>query len=140
MSQIVTFSTIPLYKKGAFCYDEGTKISIDGRIYLLGKKLGRGGEGEVFDIAGLPDYVAKIYYPERINERQIQKIKCIVNANIFAQSLIAPRQIIYNTDGKFIGFIMKKVKGENFDEIFLNNFNTYTKKEFYTLILRKTQK
>ena len=135
MSQIVTFSTIPLYKKGAFCYDEGTKISIDGRVYLLGKKLGRGGEGEVFDIAGLPDYVAKIYYPERINERQIQKIKCIVNANIFAQSLIAPRQIIYNTDGKFIGFIMKKVKGENFDEIFLNNFNTYTKKEFYTLII-----
>ncbi len=31
----------------------------------LGKLLGRGGEGAVYEIAGCPDRVAKIYHPDK---------------------------------------------------------------------------
>lgn len=41
-----------------------------GKAVQLGKLLGRGGEGAVFEIVGQPDLVAKIYHPDKARERQ----------------------------------------------------------------------
>ena len=39
---------------------EGNKISINGKEYTLGARLGGGKEGSIFDVVGLPKYVIKV--------------------------------------------------------------------------------
>src|SRR4051794_30499034 len=76
----------------------------------LGKLLGRGGEGAVFEIVGEPDLVAKIYHPDKARERQ-QKIAAMVASGIQNKLSNAafPLSPLYEGAGTFAGFAMRRI-------------------------------
>ncbi|MET4418303.1 hypothetical protein [Bradyrhizobium sp. RT3a] len=76
----------------------------------LGKLLGRGGEGAVFEIVGEPDLVAKIYHPDKARERQ-QKIAAMVASGIQTKVSNAafPLYPLYEGAGTFAGFTMHRI-------------------------------
>lgn len=80
----------------------------EGRKLALGKSLGKGGEGQVFDLGD--GQAAKIYAkPDAARE---SKLKAMIAANLAdSTTLIAfPRRLVVDERGKFVGFVMAKVK------------------------------
>jgi DNA-binding helix-hairpin-helix protein with protein kinase domain len=86
---------------------------VDGESVRLGKRIGRGGEGEVFALENDLNRVLKIYTSTADTQQREAKITSIVNRKIGAQSsLVAfPLAIARRIDGKFAGFVMKRVDG-----------------------------
>jgi DNA-binding helix-hairpin-helix protein with protein kinase domain len=86
---------------------------VDGESVRLGKRIGRGGEGEVFALENDLNRVLKIYTSTADVQQREAKITSIVNRKIGAQSsLVAfPLAIARRIDGKFAGFVMKRVDG-----------------------------
>ncbi|MGJ5201524.1 hypothetical protein [Bradyrhizobium sp. HKCCYLRH1030] len=80
------------------------------KAVVLGKLLGRGGEGAVFEITGSPDLVAKIYHPEKAQERK-EKIAAMIAANIQSRVSNAafPISALFDGGGGFAGFTMRRV-------------------------------
>ena len=88
-------------------------LFVDGVGVQLGKRIGRGGEGEVFALENDLDRVLKIYTSTSDTSQREAKITSIVNRKIGAQSsLVAfPLAIARRIDGRFAGFVMKRVTG-----------------------------
>jgi DNA-binding helix-hairpin-helix protein with protein kinase domain len=86
------------------------KLYADGRELQIEKRIGRGGEGEVFSLSNLPGYAAKLYFPGLIGERE-QKIRTMVSIHLADNSpMVAfPKQIVVDGRGGFVGFIMRLV-------------------------------
>lgn len=86
---------------------------VDGVNVQLGKRIGRGGEGEVFALENDFDHVLKVYKCISDNQQREAKIISIVNRKIAQQSnLVAfPLAIARSNDGRFAGFVMKRVNG-----------------------------
>ncbi|MBB5045483.1 DNA-binding helix-hairpin-helix protein with protein kinase domain [Rhodopseudomonas rhenobacensis] len=80
------------------------------RAVPLGKLLGRGGEGAVFEIVGEPELAAKIYHPDKARERQ-QKISAMVATGMQAKVINAafPISLLFEGGGTFAGFTMRRV-------------------------------
>ena len=78
----------------------------------LGKELGRGGEGAVYDVHGQSDYVAKICDPPK-NIGQGEKLTAMVAmADPRLLSLAAwPTSTLHDPSGAVIGFVMRKITG-----------------------------
>ena len=74
-------------------------------IHLLSSVGEPGGEGTVYD-TGKPGMVAKIYHVHRINEALFQKLRAMVKKRFPNKLICWPSQLLFNTDGKFVGFLM----------------------------------
>ncbi|WP_181389677.1 protein kinase domain-containing protein [Leucothrix pacifica] len=76
----------------------------------LGKKVGKGGEGEVFLIQGRPNFAVKIYY-KNIRSKRKNKVHALVKSKFYENTeLIAfPQEILTDASGEFVGFSMKLV-------------------------------
>lgn len=76
----------------------------------LGKLLGRGGEGAVFEIIGEPNIVAKIYHADKARERQ-QKIAAMVASGMQNKVSTAafPISPLFESAGTFAGFTMRRI-------------------------------
>ena len=86
----------------------------------LGKELGAGGEGSVYDIRNKPDLVAKIYHPERRTSDVIKKLDLMIQypprtEDEYSGHLYVawPRSLIYDSADNAIGFVMPKVNKKN---------------------------
>lgn len=88
-------------------------VYVDGESVRLGKRIGRGGEGEVFALENDFNRVLKIYTSTADVQQREAKITTIVNRKIGHQSsLVAfPLAIARRNDGRFAGFVMKRVDG-----------------------------
>ena len=77
-----------------------------------GKELGRGGEGAVFDVAGQPDVVAKVYLKPQ-NAQHAAKLSAM--AGMATSSLLRvaawPTGTLHDPSGAVVGFTMPKVGG-----------------------------
>lgn len=86
-----------------------------GRDYILSDKaLAKGGEGEIVEIIDDPDYVAKIYHPEKRTEARYRKLRAMVlfpPAPETKEQVTWPLDILYDR-GSFIGYIMMKLSGQ----------------------------
>ncbi len=94
--------------------------------YTMGTRLGGGGEGEVYDILGRKDIVAKVYFDakftpsaESSNPRQTLKDKIEtmldqpINPYINGVLSVAwPQDILLDAQGKFVGYTMPRVKSK----------------------------
>lgn len=91
----------------------------EGRRILLGKCLGRGGEGTVYKVPALPGKVAKIYKSDRFSSVQARqtmerKIRLLVKKKKVAyinDTLVAaiPSDVLYYDDGTFAGYVMPQI-------------------------------
>src|SRR5262245_1779225 len=78
----------------------------------LGKQIGRGGEGSVFDIDNDPAMVAKVYHKTPLSDEQIGKLQAL--ASVWSASLEGisawPRSLLYDgVKRKPCGILMSKM-------------------------------
>ncbi|HIH71848.1 MAG TPA: hypothetical protein HA300_00490 [Thermococcaceae archaeon] len=97
---------------------EGDTVSTSsGRQYVLLKELAQGGEGTIY-LTNDEKMVAKIYHPNKITLDVYKKIKVLVknrdkiNFSTPEFTIAWPQDVVYNSKGEFVGYIMPKVKGE----------------------------
>lgn len=120
----------------------------DGIQITVGKKLGRGGEGTVFDCNYKTDYVVKIYHSGQLNKLRLKKMMLMEKKQVRYDGICWPEKVVYSPKGEPVGYLMKKIKGESLsnvfdtDEALLKKFPNWTKKDSVNLaldILRKIQ-
>lgn len=86
-----------------------------GKRVVLGKCLGRGGEGSVYKIPSLPGKVAKIYFQERLTglaatnmQRKITALSRKKRVAYINETLVAsiPDELLFFQNGTFAGYVM----------------------------------
>jgi len=84
--------------------------------YQTNQRLGGGGEGQVFDISGMPNMVAKIYKqlatPQDVQNLQIKEKKLLIMIGSpppRGTSMAWPEDVLYDSFGAFVGYVMPKV-------------------------------
>ncbi len=84
------------------------EVFIDGKSYKLGKRIGKGGEGEIFLLDGTPSIALKRYTGKDPKEA---KISAMVEMALAQKSpnVAFPVSIARSKAGAFIGFVMKLV-------------------------------
>lgn len=89
-----------------------------GRPVLLGKELGKGGEGVVYEVAGDPATVVKLY----TNEEKPQLFRKLEALTLLATPQLAqigawPTSTVYRNK-KISGFLMPRVRGEPIHQLY----------------------
>lgn len=87
------------------------KLFANGQELRIDKRIGKGGEGEVFNITNLPGFAVKAYLPSLARDREA-KIKAMVGARFAdaTQTVAFPYQVVLDARGEFAGFIMRLVE------------------------------
>lgn len=102
-----------------------------GQKVQLGKELGRGGQGAVFEVAGRQDLVAKVYL-ERPDHSTIQKLTAL--AQIGTPDLLAvsawPQSVLKDSSGSVHGFVMPLVSEAEFHELH-NLYRITSRRKFF---------
>ena len=108
-----------------------TFYSSSGQRIQLGRKLGTGGEGDVFECTGDPQVVAKIYHspPNPEHARKLQAMASICNSNLERIAAWPAQILTSNTSGPVHGFVMRKL-GPEFREI-VSLYNPSDRKKFF---------
>lgn len=102
-----------------------------GTPVILGKELARGGEGRVCLVQGNSNVVAKLYLDKALYKHdKAEKIKAMCNLydEDIAKFSALPQRVIFNTQGKVVGFIMEKIT--DFKEIH-NLYGISTKRKLF---------
>ncbi|UYK83749.1 hypothetical protein NG827_14915 [Xanthomonas sacchari] len=77
----------------------------------LGKQLGKGGEGAVFEVDGRPDSAAKIYLAAVSTERADKLVAMAALRTTALDQLTAwPTDVLRQSDGKVCGFVMANLR------------------------------
>lgn len=95
-----------------------TYTGATGSTYNLAGQLGAGGEGTVFAIQGSNDKVAKLYKPEKIQDKALRdakerKLRAMLQMKIPVKvdgllRLAWPLDVLYS-QGQMVGFVMPKI-------------------------------
>ncbi|OLU32834.1 helix-hairpin-helix domain-containing protein [Pseudomonas sp. PA27(2017)] len=87
-------------------------VWISGKKEQLDKRLGKGGEGDVYALAGYSDRAVKIYKPELRPSRE-SKVRAMVEGSLAdSTNLVAfPSDVVIDSSGVFAGFSMRLVGG-----------------------------
>ena len=76
------------------------------------ERLGKGGEGSIHEIEHMPEYVAKIFKPDKRSPEREEKI-CKMTMNNMPEDVLQcitwPLDVLYDENG-FVGYVMKRVK------------------------------
>lgn len=85
----------------------------------LGKLLGKGGEGAVYEVVGQPALVAKIYLRDIPAERA-EKLRAM--SRLLTPKLAAltawPHDVLYGGGNKVSGFVMPKIRAHDVHEVY----------------------
>ncbi len=87
-------------------------VRIAGKNEQLDKRLGKGGEGDVYALVGRTDRAVKIYKAELRRSRE-SKVRAMVEGRLAdATTLVAfPSEVVTDSSGNFAGFSMRLVAG-----------------------------
>ncbi|MEI2784601.1 MAG: hypothetical protein V9E82_02705 [Candidatus Nanopelagicales bacterium] len=85
---------------------------------VLGSLLGEGGEGAVY--AGASNSVVKIFDDEHITRHRKEKIELLVSHGLEAKGLCVPSASVKNHLGEFVGYVMPKASGREFQRTIFN--------------------
>lgn len=71
-----------------------------------------GGEGDIYDIAGAPEHVIKIYQPDKRTTERERKLSFMVSRRPSVMEQYAwPLDVVYE-NGRFAGYLMPKISGK----------------------------
>lgn len=87
-------------------------LYVGKRRLELVRSIGRGGEGDVYGLAGDTKKAVKVYKEEKRAAREA-KVRAMVRSRLAQSSnLVAfPEEVVTNRSGKFMGFTMRLVEG-----------------------------
>lgn len=98
-----------------------------GRTYTaVEPPLGKGGEGTVYEVEGMPGYVLKIYAPEKRNEERLHKLTAMLASPLpdDAISQVTWPVDIVSLNKAFMGYVMPKAAGgEELEVIYSDKYN-----------------
>lgn len=77
----------------------------------LVKEGNSGGEGTIFQ-TDIPNVVAKIYKPGKVDRAKFEKLKLMMTKNINCEGVCFPIAMLYNSKDEFVGFLMNKAQGK----------------------------
>ena len=82
-----------------------------GTPVTLGKEIGRGGEGAVFELSGSGNRAVKIYLDGKAAQRR-DKILTVISAGFYDRSsyVAFPADTVFDRRGNFSGFVMRRVE------------------------------
>lgn len=99
---------------------------LSGKSYRTqGAPFAGGGEGDVYDVIGVPGFVAKVYKPDKRTKERERKLSVMVSnkPNVMEQ-YAWPLDVLYE-NGQFIGYVMPKINGKEK----LRNIYVYDKRK-----------
>jgi len=70
-----------------------------------------GGEGTIYS-TDIPNVVAKIYKPGKIDKAKFEKLKLMMTKNINCEGVCFPIAMLYNSNDEFVGYLMNKAQGK----------------------------
>jgi len=86
-------------------------IQVDDK-FLKQTPLAEGGEGTIYEYQ---NQIIKVYKSNINKKEKLEKIKILMSKTL-PDNVIIPKDIVYNK-GKFIGYLMDKVEGEEFKRL-----------------------
>lgn len=85
-------------------------LYMNGQPMALARRIGKGGEGEVYVLANNPDLAVKVYTIKDLKKRQAKILAMIKNGLAENTKLVAfPKAVASKKDGSFAGFVMRLV-------------------------------
>lgn len=78
----------------------------------LGRDLGEGGEGVIYEADAGGDLVAKIYHSGEDAADRYEKLKAMVGNNPNIDGLCWPVALLKNSAGEFVGYLMPRARGK----------------------------
>lgn len=100
-NEIIKTHLIP--KSGDFVF-----MSNGAKVALL-NEIGKGGEGAVYKTN--TQYIAKIYFANKITRRIAEKIKLMISRKVIFEGICFPVEILLNAHNEFVGYLMPKASG-----------------------------
>lgn len=97
--------------------------------------LTEGGEGVIYEFNG---QIIKIYKPVVNMKSKKNKIQMLINKSL-PKEVVSPREVVVDKSGKFIGFSMEKVEGEEFKKLTNKKFvtaNNITTKDILSMLVK----
>lgn len=88
--------------------------------------IGKGGEGSVYRISGMPDYVLKVFIDSKRTETRHRKLLAMVTTPLSPsamQQITWPADVVY-LNGSFAGYIMPAIKNnEDLNVMYSDKYN-----------------
>jgi serine/threonine protein kinase len=81
-----------------------------GQEFRLGRLVSAGGEGSIYE-TNLSGQVCKIYHRHRLTNLKKKKIELMTSRRLHRQGICWPTEIVTNTAGEFVGYLMPKAGG-----------------------------
>jgi len=85
----------------------------NGKIYtVIDPPIGKGGEGTVYGIVGMPDYVLKVFRDDKRTETRHRKLLAMIATSLSPsamQQITWPTDVVYQ-NGQFVGYVMPAIK------------------------------
>ncbi len=109
----IAFSALP--RQG----DQVTWASADRSGSLaIGALLGEGGEGTVYEADR--STVIKIFDKDHLTRHRKEKIELLLSRKVRAKGLCIPSAVVQNSQGEFVGYMMPKASGREFQRTIFN--------------------
>lgn len=91
---------------------EGDHIMIgsNSQSIELGRQIGAGGEGQVFELVG-DSRVAKIYHADQLTANRIAKLDLMASRAVSRKEVCWPEQLVYSLDKCAVGYVMQRAHG-----------------------------
>lgn len=97
---------------------EGDDVRFDSAAgdasFTLGRLLGEGGEGHVYEVSGHADVVAKIFDAEHRTVHRQAKLTLLMARGLDREGIAFPSSVITNMAGDFVGYAMPRAEGKEF--------------------------
>lgn len=77
----------------------------------LGKSMGEGGEGAIYNTSAPGNAVAKIYHRRQQTQARREKLTHMIQSNPNIFGLCWPQALVYSTKGEWLGFLMPRAEG-----------------------------
>lgn len=92
-----------------------TLFTSKGMPVVLGRELGKGGEGAVFEVPTLNNQVAKLYHkvPDTKKQAKLSFMASTVDAQLLSYVAWPQETLHLSPCGPIVGFLMPKVAGKN---------------------------
>ena len=129
---------------------EGEQITFsagaDGGTITLGKMIGEGGEGRVFEVVGVPGQVAKLFDPEHRTVHRQKKLDLLVSRELVSEGISFPTATLALTGGEFLGYMMPLASGRELQRTVTNparfkkSYPTWTKADLVDVCISFLEK
>lgn len=86
-----------------------TTYEVQDQLINVGKE---GGEGKIHLVTNKPGFVAKIFHSDKADYQRENKLKVMLSSppdRVIKQQLSWPEDILYDQNGKFVGYIMPQI-------------------------------